>query len=161
MFVLFDLDDTLLMTGEREDRFFGEAFRDVLGRELPTTDWEVLGASTDHGILRALGVGDAAIERVADAHEARWRKALAASPPKPRQGATDALLRVEGLGMPTGVATGGFARVARRKLASLGVSAPPLLATSESGSTRTALLRHAMRELGPEGVYVGDGPWDR
>ncbi|MEM1417150.1 MAG: haloacid dehalogenase-like hydrolase, partial [Myxococcota bacterium] len=141
MFVLFDLDDTLLMTGEREDRFFGEAFREVLGRELPTTDWDALGASTDHAILRALDVEAEAVEPIARAHEARWTRALAVQPPPARAGARSALRRLGALGIPTGVATGGFARISRRKLATLGSAAPPLLATSESGATRADLLR--------------------
>lgn len=160
MFVLFDLDDTLLLTSPREDAFFAAAFAEVLGRSLSTTDWAALGASTDHAILTALGIGPAAIEAIARAHERRWQRALLADPPPPRPGALAALHALRAAGVPHGVATGGFARVARRKLAVLG-SDVALLATSESGEDRAALLAYAAAQLpGRDGAYLGDGSWD-
>ncbi|MEM1080972.1 MAG: HAD family hydrolase [Pseudomonadota bacterium] len=105
---------------------------------------------------------EARIERFLHYLAQRWQIEVEVDPPPLRDGLADAMQYLRQRNVACGIATGGSRGVASIKRALLGAQAPALLATSESGADRIGLLRHAARSFTQtDGVYVGDGPWDR
>ncbi len=178
--IIFDLDGTLCLSSDLDNRCFALAVRDILAIDDISTDWSTYPEATDPAIARHLATthkgADSADDLVA-AIRHRFieliEAALPANTPQsdqchPVPGAESLFSVLNGLkNTSTAIATGGWGPTARRKLAAASVHHPPEtpLRTADDAHTRTEIIKAAVNALPPSPaatrtVYVGDGVWD-
>ena len=176
LLVVFDIDGTLCDTEAVDEDCFVRACAGVFGVVPQAVDWELAPHVTDSSISdwwcrQTLGRAPTAAETTAvvDRFLASLEQALAQAPERfrPVPGAPALLRRIHTLGWRTGVATGGWGRSARLKLAAAGLPEVALLACSDDASDRVEIFRLAQQRAladaaGPVArtVLVGDGAWD-
>ena len=175
--VIFDVDGTLIDSVGVDDRCFVQAFDDALGIRVAQTNWLEYQYQTDSGLAleifcRHRGRRPTTVEVAV--LENRFfvllSRAIQTEPVAQKTGASrilDKLARRER--WCPAIATGGWERTARLKLASVGIDAAPIpMATAGDCLERTAIIRTAVERakvrLGVQSfasiTYVGDAVWD-
>ena len=178
--VIFDIDGTLCLTSEVDDACWCQAAREVLGVESMTTDWGAYPHSTDEAIASALirthqggeptrtlldHLRDRFVELLQEAHEVD--PGLFRETP----GAAEVVRALRSGGHSVAIATGGWERSARFKLACAGIPAADLPAAfADDAHPREEIITIALGRVaemsassppaGTKPVYVGDGIWD-
>jgi phosphoglycolate phosphatase-like HAD superfamily hydrolase len=177
--VLFDVDGTLTLTNEVDNRCYLCALGEALGGADFDADWTKYPHVTDSGIASALWEArrgappsveqlDAVRERfVALLQEAFAQDAVAC---REVPGAAAILAELAGRAdLAVGLATGGWLESARLKLhrAGLGVRDLPMASSNDAHSREAIMLLAAQRAAERWGVvgfgsivYVGDAVWD-
>lgn len=171
---IFDIDGTLAISNELDERLFALAIEETIGVSGISTDWGTYSDTTDEAITHelaglhlpqddpaavALRVRTRFIELVrADLGD--MRRTIAPVP-----GVPHILARLaEQENAAVAMATGGWPESARLKLETIGVKhAEHTLCTCADHPHRHGIIEHALRRLGRgvEGaVYFGDGVWD-
>jgi len=176
IFVLFDIDGTLLFSDKIDSRCFADSYTAIFGRPFPTIDWTRFAEVTDHVIFRTafhdhFGRYPTPTERVT--FENRYLDALnlarAAKPNDFREvpGAVALWHRLNADDrFLTGIATGGWQRPAGVKLAHIGISPnQPFAGYANDKFSRVDILNEAIGLAGnlhdvQQTIYVGDAVWD-
>jgi phosphoglycolate phosphatase-like HAD superfamily hydrolase len=177
--VMFDIDGTLTLTNEVDNRCYLRALGDALGVTEIDTDWTKYPEVTDSGIASALlearqGAPPSSeqLDAVRERFVALLRKAFAQDPAACRAvhgaaGILDAL--AERAGFTVGLATGGWRESARLKLQHAGLGAREFpLASASDACAREAIMVLAAERVAAQWrvasfrsiVYVGDAVWD-
>jgi phosphoglycolate phosphatase-like HAD superfamily hydrolase len=177
--VLFDIDGTLTLTNEVDNRCYIRALSEALGTTGIDTDWSKYRDVTDSGIASALwevryGAPpscrqlDSVRERFVALLEQSFAHDPAACRAVPGAAAILAELTERGV-FAVGLATGGWLESARLKLrhAALDEGKFPLASASDACSREAIMALAAERvaaRWGVQGfrsiVYVGDAVWD-
>ena len=171
--IIFDIDGTLLHSNRVDSQCFATAYESVFGLPFPTIDWTQYPHVTDTTIFDTVireHFGRPASEEdvnkqldhfVGLLHEKR-REA-----PEHFQEVPEARQTVEKLladdRFTVGIATGGWERPARLKLAHIGIPTEKLTMSFADGKiTREAIIEEVLNRVGgtPRTVYVGDAIWD-
>ncbi len=172
--ILFDVDGTLVQTGEADGPCFAQAYRAVFGQAPSSVSWEDYAHVTDWGILdEALGAARGRSSTLAErrafegAYRDAWQQHYESDPSSCTEVPGAAALIEEifaDADVVCGVATGGTRAAAQFKLRSVGIDPERLPgAFANDAVTRTAIVRNAVRALGAspaDVVYLGDGLWD-
>ena len=177
-FYILDIDGTLLPTAAVDNRCYWAALGDVFGARGRPPALDGFTNVTDIGILHQWCLGRfgrlalaAEVEAVQLRFLARLRREAEERPAdfRPHRGVRRWLAARRAAGdARVALATGGWSRTARFKLAVSGLDAFDLpLASCDDGVERTTIMRHALRRLAGadamaagEVCYVGDGIWD-
>ncbi len=171
--LLFDIDDTLLLSSGIDDACFLEAFSEVFG--IPAQDvelaWHSGGSSTDSGAFREMCITH--IQRPASAHEREKFETLFLAQLEARIPETQVAKGLKGfLEMLSnnklfsiGIVTGSLRASGLIKLAHLGLPSEMLLSTATEFEERPRILGHGVQQLKTaENVdelwFFGDGEWD-
>lgn len=176
LFVLFDIDGTLLYSDKRDSHIFAGCYEAVFGKPFPTIDWSKFTEVTDHVIFRTafydhFGHYPTEAERVL--FEEQYLGALA----QVRREEPRAFREVPGAAAfwrqlearddtLVGVATGGWQRPASIKLDHIGLPpSPPYAAYANDKFTRVDILQEAIDRATADHeiarvVYFGDALWD-
>lgn len=170
--VVFDIDGTLLHSSATDDALYREAIRSVLGAIRLRPGLDDYPHVSDAGILAQV-FADNGIEPDARAEAAirdaffglMQRHIAERGPFEEVRGANNLLKRlVKSKGHAVAIATGGWRRTARLKLASAGFDLDGIpLATSDDAHERTDIMCVALGQLGRDFeavTYFGDGRWD-
>jgi phosphoglycolate phosphatase-like HAD superfamily hydrolase len=132
------------------------------------TDWSLYPDVTDSGITHAIferafgrGPTDDELHRV----RTRYLDGIDALDirAEPMPGAPTVLRRVAERGWSVAIATGNWARAARRKLGWCGIEWEGVpIASADDAKARADILRAAIARAGGASrvVYLGDAPWD-
>ena len=174
--VMFDIDGTLIDSGEYDAVLFKQAIKDVLDIEI-SDDWSSYRNVTDSGILeeiidnfgivsdRSL-IHDQVKQRFFDLNEKYLRDRPAALREIP--GAKDFINRLDKMAsVAIAIATGGWEETARFKLEGVGIDTANLVLTSSSDAlSRAEIIRLAENRAlagrnAVEKIYFGDGIWDK
>ncbi len=177
--VMFDIDGTLTLTNEVDNRCYLCALGEALGSTDIDTDWAKYRDVTDSGIASALlqarhGTPPSSeqLNTVRARFVALLEQAFAREPAACRAvpGAAAILAELaERAGFAVGLATGGWLESARLKLhrAGLGEREFPLASASDARSREAIMALAAKRVAARWGVpgfqsivYVGDAVWD-
>jgi phosphoglycolate phosphatase-like HAD superfamily hydrolase len=174
--VIFDVDGTLCDTNEIDEECFLTAASEALGVERRRLDWQYCPDTTDAGILRWLWQGQldrlptqSEVAAVRDRFVALLEEQLAHEPWRfaAIPGAAELLAGTGSARWDAVIATGGWSRSARLKLAAAGLPGENLLASSDDSVDRLEIFRLAhQRAVERRGrdyartVLVGDGAWD-
>ena len=174
--VVFDVDGTLVESGEFDGILYARAVREALDIEVDD-DWSGYRHQTDSGILEEI-LDRHGIEGDHSVTHALVRKTFAAL-------VRDYLVRRSGRlpeipgaaafvnrlvahpGVSVGVATGGWRETAAMKLRAIGLDPETLhLASGSDATHRTEIMRIAERRAlaggsGGRKFYFGNQPWDR
>ncbi|HEX9941331.1 MAG TPA: HAD family hydrolase [Thermoanaerobaculia bacterium] len=174
--LIFDIDGTLCDTNEVDDECFLGAAGELLGLAPQSLDWRAAPHVTDAGIARYLwethrgrppGAAEVAsfLDRFVAVLEGEIRRAPARF--SAVAGAATLIERLGPAGWDMAIATGGWGRSARLKLAAAGLPDRCLLASSDDSADRVEIFRlahrRAMEERGAgylRTVLAGDGLWD-
>lgn len=173
LLVLLDIDGTLIRSTDHDNAALAAAWAETHGHAVDT-DWSRYRTSTDRGIAREIladrlrrPAGTAEIDAIEQAVLRHYPDHLALEQVPGAARLVSTLRALPGVGVA--LASGSFARTARRKLqaARLHVDQVPA-AFSDAHDERTGIIdaasRHAAREHGINDfeirVYVGDGIWD-
>ncbi len=177
-FYILDIDGTLLPTAAADNRCYWAAVCDVFGVDGQAPALDGFSDVTDIGILHQWcreRFDRAALAFEVEAVQLRFlerlRREAEARPQdfRPHRGVRRWLRARRAAGdAAIALATGGWSRTARFKLAVSGLDRFELpLASCDDGVERTTIMRHALRRLAgaeqpaAEAVcYVGDGVWD-
>jgi phosphoglycolate phosphatase-like HAD superfamily hydrolase len=177
--VLFDIDGTLTLTNEVDNRCYLCALGEALGTREIDTDWTKYRDVTDSGIASALWEAhhgavptseqlDAVRERFVTLLEQAFAHDPAACRAVPGAAALLAALAQRG-GFAVGLATGGWLESARLKLRHAGLAEPEFpLASASDARAREAIMTLAAKRVAARCgvssfrsiVYVGDAVWD-
>jgi phosphoglycolate phosphatase-like HAD superfamily hydrolase len=177
--ILFDIDGTLTLTNEVDNRCYVSALGEALGTTEIDTDWTKYRDVTDSGIASALlearhGLppAQAQLDAVRDRFIALLAEAFVHDPAACRAvGGAAALLATltEQPDFAVGLATGGWLESAQLKLRHAGLGGRPLpLATASDACAREAIMALAAERVAARWavarfqsvVYVGDAVWD-
>jgi phosphoglycolate phosphatase-like HAD superfamily hydrolase len=172
--ILFDIDGTLVLTGEADGPCFGKAYRAVFNEAPRSTSWDDYAHVTDWGILdealgAARGQSSTLAERTAFEREycEAWRQRNSLSPGSCIEvpGAATLVQAITANDqIVCGVATGGTRLAAQHKLQTVGIDTTLLPgAFSNDAITRASIVRNGVQALGvapADVVYLGDGRWD-
>lgn len=171
--VIFDIDGTLLRSSEIDGKLYVAAVRAVLGGAKIRGSWGDYCNVSDSGILveilkdNAIEPGDARANLVRQRFVESVAKHISHNGPfEEIPGARDYVLSlVASENHAVAYATGGWSASAALKLISSGFPLQNIpLATSDNHPERTAIMRHALDQLGHDFesvTYYGDGAWDR
>lgn len=176
LFVLFDIDGTLLYSDKRDSRIFAACYEEVFGKPFPTIDWSKFAEVTDHVIFRTAfhdHFGAYPTEDERTLFEDQYLGALAQvrreEPGAYREvpGAAAFWRRMESRDDTlVGVATGGWERPASIKLSHIGLPASPAYAAYANNKfSRVDILQEAIDLAAADHeisrvVYFGDALWD-
>lgn len=165
MLVVFDVDGTLTRSTGLDARLYAQAFRDVFGVPLPSTDWNDYHDATDRAIaeeaVQRLGCDARGIAAMRERFLDLLAYALRRGGPPTVPGAAEMLARLRGDGHAIALATGAWAASARLKLkrAGLPLEDVPLVGSDEH-PRREQIVQAAMLAPADRIVLVGDGAWD-
>jgi phosphoglycolate phosphatase-like HAD superfamily hydrolase len=177
--VLFDIDGTLTLTNETDDRCFLVAITEALGGTRIDPDWDRYPHVTASGIAwTAFETHRRAPPSAEDLRSLRerfvtlLRQEFARDPDLCRL-VPGAAAAIDGLaerrGYAVGLATGGWREAAELKLRHAGLWRPGLpFASASDARARDEIMLLAAGQAATGGgvpgfesaVYVGDGPWD-
>jgi len=175
--IVFDVDGTLTDSLRVDADCYVAALEEALGLHLDSSDWSRFADCSDAGIAadlfaaaRGRDIRDDELVSFCGCFLARLERALAASPCAETPGAGALLGRVRSTPeLAACIATGGWERSARRKLAVAGIEVSGLaFASCNDARNRRDIVRaavHRARALAGDEepsayVSVGDGPWD-
>jgi phosphoglycolate phosphatase-like HAD superfamily hydrolase len=177
--ILFDIDGTLTLTNEVDNRCYLCALGEAVGTTDIDADWEKYRDVTDSGIASAVweahhGVAPSGeqLDAVRERFVALLEQAFALDPDACRAvpGAAAILAALSGrAGCAVGLATGGWRESARLKLRHAGLGERELpLASASDACVREVIMALAVKRAaacwGVPGfrsvVYVGDAVWD-
>jgi phosphoglycolate phosphatase-like HAD superfamily hydrolase len=174
--LIFDIDGTLCDTNAVDDECFLRAAGEMLGLDPGTLDWGASPHVTDAGIARYLWEthrgrlpDEAEIASLLDRFvtilegEIRWSPSRFSV----MAGAAELIERLGPAGWDMAIATGGWGRSARLKLAVAGLPGGRLLSCSDDSTDRVEIFRLAYQRAAEQRgagyartVLVGDGLWD-
>ncbi len=173
---VFDIDGTLTDTNSVDDTCFLRAVSETLGIEAARVDWSAAPHVTDSALLLWLAeqhgrlpLSDRTAKVVVDRFVAllEAERVLSAARFRPVDGADHLFAALARAGWTCALATGGWERSARLKLAAAGLDTSTLaLASSSDASTRTQIMQiAAARAQGAGAVFerivsIGDAVWD-
>ncbi len=171
MAVIFDIDDTLVHSGEIEATCFPRAVEAVLGPVRMRPHWGDYAYVTDRGILQGICADNDLPFNCEAEVRAKFHtllaKELARTPEKCRAmaGAADMVAHLRRQDdLCIGLATGGWAPTAHLKLGTAGVSVGHVaFASADDAMILTEIMRTCFARIGApidHVVYVGDGAWD-
>lgn len=171
--VIFDIDGTLLKSEHLDEKYFVMALRDVLGDVTLMERWSHYTKVTDNGIIAEIlehngrPCSTAIIDAVRERFTAYLENYFAGNGTcKPVPGARAFFWHLISRHEYTvGIATGGWEKTARMKLAraEFDIGAVQLSSSADSDD-RTEIMLHCLDRLqGPfsNTVYIGDGLWDK
>jgi phosphoglycolate phosphatase-like HAD superfamily hydrolase len=174
--VIFDIDGTLCDTFDVDDECFCEAAAEVLNAPVALSSWEGAPHLTDSGIAewlwhkylkRSPTVDE--LQAFADAYESALCRELQHAPHRFSvvRGVPSLLKRLFTEKWDVAIATGGWSRLARLKLAAARIPEELLLASSDDSPNRSEIFQLAQEraakrhgEFYSRIVLVGDGIWD-
>jgi phosphoglycolate phosphatase-like HAD superfamily hydrolase len=174
--VVFDIDGTLVDSGEFDGQLYAQAIRDVVGVEVDR-DWSRYKNVTDSGILDEILAGHQLAGDKEEIHSRVRREfirlmrmyieyyseVLREIPGA--KGLVDLLLADEDFYVA--VATGGWRETAAIKLRGIGLDASNIsMATASDSTNRCEIIKIAERratngESAVKKTYFGDGVWDK
>ncbi len=171
--VMFDVDGTLVMSGEFDGSCYLESVYEVLGHSLDT-DWTKYAYVSDAGILDQ-HIRENGLQAKREKIHANVKRAfvekianhLKNNPAQQVPGASEflnELHRIENLSLS--IATGGWRETALMKLESADIDVVDIpIASSNDHFSRTEIMKIAeQKAVGKNRVpctYFGDGEWDR
>lgn len=171
--VMFDVDDTLVMSGEFDGNCYLDAVYEVLGHSLDT-DWKKYTYVSDAGILDQhiyeSGLDDRKEIILADVKEAfieKIAKHLKDNPMQQVSGASNFLFELRQIeDLTLSIATGGWHETAMMKLEAADIDVRDIpIASSNNHYARTEIMKIAKaKAVGHNDVpctYFGDGEWDK
>jgi phosphoglycolate phosphatase-like HAD superfamily hydrolase len=171
--VIFDIDGTLLKSEHIDEKFFVMALRDILGEVILKERWSHYTNVTDNGIIAEIleHNGKPCTREIIDMVRHRFTSYLVShfrdgGSCTPVDGAPEFFRHLHSHdGYAVGIATGGWEKTARMKLAhaDFDIGETPLSSSADSDN-RTEIMLHCLDRLpGPfsKTVYIGDGLWDR
>ena len=173
---VFDIDGTLTDTNAVDDACFLRAVSEALGVEAARVDWSTAPHVTDAALLLWLATQHGRLplsDRTANAVMDRFLELLeservrSAAQFRPVPGAGQLFAALASAGWSCALATGGWERSARLKLAAAGLDTSTLaLASSSDASTRVEIMQIAAIRAQGNGaaftriVSIGDAVWD-
>lgn len=174
---LFDIDGTLTDTTAIDNACYLQAFEEILGVTLTSTDWSQFTHVTDPGLfyaLFAMHCGRPARPSEHAGFKARFVSLIEAATRDPKDfravdGAVDFVEKhCPDRGIAVAFATGGYGETARMKLQAAGFSDPAAVAHADPCMTRVEIVREAMTRAAQtyatvafdEVTAFGDGVWD-
>lgn len=175
-FLLFDIDGTLLHSDRLDSQCFATSYEAVFGKPFPSIDWSQYPHVTDHVIFRTVfqrHFGRSATSEERQTFESHYLSGLQAQ----REAAPDRFQEVPGARSlwaelsdsstyVPGIATGGWRKPARIKLAHVGIPPdPPYAGYADGMETREDILQMAIDRARQDHhieriVYIGDAVWD-
>jgi phosphoglycolate phosphatase-like HAD superfamily hydrolase len=175
--VVFDVDGTLTDSVEVDAECYIAALGEALGLHLDSTDWSRFADCSDAGIAadlfavaRGRRIEPDELTAFHDCFVERLQRALVRTPCAEIAGAAELLRQLHAdARFELCIATGGWERSARMKLAAAGIDvAGVALASSNDARNRGDIVREAVRrairlsagEAFSTCVSVGDGAWD-
>ena len=175
--IVFDVDGTLTDSTEVDADCYRAALGEALGLHLDSTDWSRFADCSDAGIaaelfaaLRSREVGEDELRAFHDCFVERLQRELVRRPCSEIAGAGELLRRLHAdARFEICIATGGWQRSARLKLAAAGIDAAGVaLASCDDARGRADIVRAAVRrarllsagEAFVTCVSVGDAAWD-
>ena len=175
--IIFDVDGTLVYSERRDSRSFAATYELLYGRPFPTIDWHYFPHVTDTTIFGTLirehfqrDHTESEVEYFQQFYLSRLDENRRLRPRHYCEvpGARDTWERLcRDKNFVLGVATGGWSRPARIKLAHVGITTEPhLLSGADGKATRDDILQEVIdRARHTYGrferiVYVGDAGWD-
>ena len=173
---VFDIDGTLTDTTAVDNACFLRAVSEVLGVEVSRVDWSTAPHVTDSALLVWLAGQHGKLpvsDRTANLMVDRFLELLeterlrSADRFRPVAGASQLVAALAHAGWSCALATGGWERSARLKLAAAGLDADALvMASSNDASTRIEIMQIAAVRAQGNGaaftriVSIGDAVWD-
>jgi phosphoglycolate phosphatase-like HAD superfamily hydrolase len=175
--IVFDVDGTLTDSTRVDADCYVAALEEALGLRLDSTDWSQFENCSDAGIAaeafadaRGRRIWEDELLRLHDCFVERLRRALVRRPCDEIAGADELLRRLHAdARFAMCLATGGWERSARLKLAAAGLDVAGLaFASSNDAHNRGEIIRTAVQrarrlsagETFDACVAVGDGAWD-
>lgn len=175
--VMFDIDGTLTLTNEADERCFVQALQEVFGFEEINTDWASYPHCSDSAILEVLfqtqlgrSPGPAEVASFQSHFVALLSRSTAAQPFNPVSGAREFLGElIADSAFAVSLASGGWECSARLKLESAGLDLARLPAAfADDAHSREAIMRASLRRAEQAScrdsfdavIYIGDGVWD-
>jgi phosphoglycolate phosphatase-like HAD superfamily hydrolase len=174
--LIFDIDGTLCDTNAVDDECFLGAAGELLGLDPGVLDWQPSPHVTDSGIARYLWEthrgrlpDEAEIAAFRDRFVTILESELRRTPSRLAEiaGAAALIERLGSTRWDVAIATGGWGRSARLKLAVAGIPDRWLLASSDDSPDRVEIFRLAWQRAAERSgtsyartVLVGDGLWD-
>ncbi len=126
--VLFDFDGVLVDSARVHRASWQEAFRRVLGRQMPDYPANELTGASSHEIGERLAHLAGAPERAPELVQAKIEALLdVVASPKPLPGAIEVTASLHARGVPFGIASNAPAQYVRRVAAELGIEATAIL----------------------------------
>jgi phosphoglycolate phosphatase-like HAD superfamily hydrolase len=176
IFILFDIDGTLLYSDKLDSRCFANSYEAIFGQPFPTIDWTKFAEVTDHVIFRTafhdhFGRFPTELERLTfeEHYLDALRNARSANPAQfceiPGAARLWHHLEADERYLP-GIATGGWQRPAAIKLAHVGIPpTQPFAGYANDKFSRVDILNEAINKARAAHaidriIYVGDASWD-
>ncbi len=174
--VVFDIDGTLVDSGEYESELYAQAIKDILGFQVDD-DWSRYRHVTDSGILDQV-IKNNSLDEDRDKIHKRVKKRFIdltknhfASRPDSLKEIPGARILIEKLkakdSCVLAIATGGWEETARMKLGGIGVELDGVaLATASDATSRVEIMQMAEARVLDGGTvirktYFGDRIWDK
>lgn len=176
-FVIFDIDGTLLYSNKMDSQCFAGTYKDIYRQDFPSIDWRKYPHVTDTTIFKTViqeqfgrAVAPDEVEVFTDQYLERLQQSRIERPDGFRE-VPQARATVEYLlnnnDYAVGIATGGWERPARLKLAHVGVPTDLLYMSFADGKvSREEILQESI-DLARQAnivferiIYIGDAIWD-
>ena len=170
---IFDIDGTLLDSGDVDGQLFIDAVERIIGRFQRRSDWAEYTHVTDRGILRELlqdnGIAySSRLEgEIRDCFVRLLQRHVDVHGPFPEIPGARAFFNNlrNSDDVAIAYATGGWAASAKLKLSSAGFpTSGVVLCSADDHPARTEIMKLALQKLNGEFrsiTYYGDGPWDQ
>ena len=175
--VIFDIDGTLVYSNKIDSLCFSQAYQETYHEPFPTIDWRKYPHVTDHTIFRTViqdqfgRIPDAAEMKIFQDRFVELINVKRVEAPEeffevPGAKATiDRLIEEDNIAI--GIATGGWERPARIKLAFVNINMDPLyMSFADNKVTREDIINESIALAKVDHphfdriVYVGDAIWD-
>ena len=176
-FVIFDIDGTLIYSNKVDSQCFADSYEEIYQREFPSIDWRLYPHVTDTTIFQTViktqfnrRVERDEVNTFTDCYLEKLKQSRIKKPEEfcevPHAKATVEYLLGDN-DYIVGIATGGWERPARLKLAHVGVPVDSLYMSFADGKvTREEILQESIdlaikaRHTFDRVVYIGDAIWD-
>ena len=176
-FIIFDIDGTLLYSNKIDSLCFAESYETKFGRKFPSIDWTDFPHVTDHTIFGTAFYRHFS-RRATNEEVADFQNDFVALMQRKRQETPAAFKEVPGARrtienllqderFEVGIATGGWQKPARFKLAHIGINYEMLHdGYADNKATREDIVNAAVKKAAVRKakydriVYVGDAIWD-
>lgn len=176
VFVLFDVDGTLVYSNKIDSESFAETYQSIYREPFPSIDWRVYPHVTDHTIFTTVikerfgrKIKEGEIEQFQNAFVNLLHEKRGHSPHefKAVPGAKAVVDRLLAEGYVVGIGTGGWERPALLKLRHINVAVESLIVSAADNKvTREDILQDAIDQATQihgelsRVVYIGDAIWD-